>query len=551
MGYIAVCIAKYASSRRGAKLRRTIRGYRSCEREGGFSRIRSLRNTLVNSLFTDAIGQSNFFFGESAVDSEVVLRQFVLDRYGGGALNRSLYESLGALYPIIFTIPKKWRLQLASDGWKVKHFMSAFIWQLEVLARLYHGWLYSWQLFLYLWRAKAAAEVPRPHAVFEMLTSANLPASNTIDRHYDICSFYANWQGKLPGLMAICHDIKGISPRLAVDVPVVYRPPAYMLAVGRVNALRLAWWAFYASIFAALNIFFGRWGYALLLAEAVKMRSVRLCAGGEIASEYLFHASRSIYRPIWTYEVARHGAQVSLYFYATYVQPMLEAGYESQAYDFEPSTWPRFIVWDRYQEEMLRRDLKGNFETVQAGAIYFSDSEQAISVSPRYSIAVFDTQPHRQAAHFGISTLADLLATHPDYYDRFISDIAEALSDRGIHMMLKSKRDLGNRGNKRSQSILNNLIALDRVTVVPSDISAIRLIERCFAGVSVPFTSTAIYLRERGIPTAYYDPFGWMQIQDSGAHGIPLLQGRAQLEVWLNKVITASKKHESLPCQND
>lgn len=361
-----------------------------------------------------------------------MLRQFVLDRYGGGALNCSLYDSLGAPSPSIFAIPKKWRLQLASEGWRVKHFISSLIWQLEVLTRSYHGWLYSWRLFLYPWRTKAVAIVPRPNVVFEMLTSANLPAPNTIDRHYDICYFYANWQGKLPGLMVMCHYIKGVSPRLAVNVQVVYRPPAYMLAIREINALGLALWALHASIFAALNFFIDRWGYALLLAEAVKVRSVRLCAAEEIASEYLFHASRSIYRPMWTYEVKRHSAQVSLYFHATYVQPMLEAGYESQAYDFEPSTWPRFIVWDQHQEEMLRRDLKGNSNFIQAGAIYFSDSEKAMPSMPRYSVAVFDTLPHRQAAHFGILTLADLLAAHPDYFECFISDITAALSESGF-----------------------------------------------------------------------------------------------------------------------
>ena len=195
MGIFVPYFYKWLASKQSAKLRRTIRGYRSCEREGGFSRVRGLKNSLVDLRLTDAIGQSNFFFSKSVRDSEVVLRQFVLDRYGGGSLNRSLYESLGAVHPTIFAIPKKWRLQLATDGWRVKYFMSALIWQFEVLARLCHGWLYSWRLFLNLWRTKAVAMVPRPHVVFEMLTSVNLPPPNTNDRHYDICSFYANWQG--------------------------------------------------------------------------------------------------------------------------------------------------------------------------------------------------------------------------------------------------------------------------------------------------------------------------------------------------------------------
>ena len=73
--------------------------------------------------------------------------------------------------------------------------------------------------------------------------------------------------------------------------------------------------------------------------------------------------------------------------------------------------------------------------------------------------------------------------------------------------------------------------------IVDPSLSALRVAASCCAGISAPFTSTAIHVQALGLPSVYYDPVGWTQPDDSGAHGIPVLRGKAELKAWVTKVL--------------
>lgn len=516
-----------------------MRGYAFSEKNQGFIQVRQLKNTLVNVRHDGAQRKSIFFWGASSPSAELVVRQFVYDRYGGSALNRALYESWGSRKPIALAMPASWRDHLVAHSWQVNRLASACAWAIAVASRMAHGVLFALRLVMaLLLDARTANAPPKAHVVFESLAPANLPLQHTVRSSYDICTWYAQWSGKPPGVKAICHNIPGIAERRAAGLPVLYRPPVHLLAASKLNALRLAAWTLGATMMAGFNLLFGRWGYALMLAEAAKARSVRLCAPEELAQEYLFHSSGTIYRPMWTYDVQRGGTEVSLYFYSTYDQPKLRQGYEAQNFEWGPANWPRYIVWDKWQEEILKRDLGSGIKVAYSGPVYFSDNDQALPPLAGKPVAVFDIQPHRPAAHFGVSTLADCLAQHPDYYQRFLEDVADALGACGGNMVLKGKRDIGSRGHRGYVQLLKKLSSLPHVQLVSSEISALRVVSCSCAGISVPFTSTAIYLRDLNLPCAYYDPYGWMQLDDRSARGIPILQGKEQLQAWLKKVLS-------------
>lgn len=525
-----------------SRLRSRIRGYAWSERNEGFVVVRELKNSLTNVRVLDVDTGEPWFFGASAASVELLVRQFIYERYGGVSLNRALYQSWGDRKPISLAMPSVWQDRLDARGWKVNRIASMLRWQCVVLTRMCHGLLVATRLVVLLWRTVVDRSVDsstRPHVVFESLTPANLPLVQAKQDGFDICSFYARWSGRDRSVRAICHNVPDERVRYAGDLPVFYRPPVYQLAAGRLNALRLAAWTITALLFSVLKCLCGRWEYALLLAEAVKARSVLLCNPECLAKEYLFHSSGTIYRPMWTYEAERHGADISLYFYSAYDQPKLTRGYEPQRFEWGPANWPRYIVWDAYQESVLKRDLGPDIQIAYSGAVYFSDSDQPLpSLLPR-SVAVFDIQPHRLSAHFGISTLADCMAAHHDFCHRFLEDVAEVVLACGAHMALKGKRDIGVRGNKRYKRMVDALSRQEGVQVLAPDISAMRLIPACSAGISVPFTSTAIYLRDMGVPSIYYDPYGWMQRDDAGARGMPIVQGKADLRKWLEQVLNA------------
>jgi polysaccharide biosynthesis PFTS motif protein len=521
-----------------------MRGNSFNKRNSGFVALRKIHNDLIAIPLGEKQAGAEWFYGASASKAELIVRQFIFDRYGGGRLNKILLEYLGCKKPIGSGLPLAWRSYLEGQGWLLNRFASGVAWQAIVIMRFAHGVLYLGKLCAKLALAPRVIPNGKPYAYLEGLSLANLPASRGCKDSRDICTFYARWDAKSPNVRFIYHDVVGATERATQGMHVSYLPHVHELAGGVGCALKLAWWGCWATVLAALQMVVGRWYWALMLGEAAKAKATRLVPKNLLASEYLFHVSRTIYRPMWTYDVEKAGAAVAVYFYSTYVQPKLASGYESQNFEWGPNTWPRFIVWDRYQEERMRKDLGDMVDITQAGPIYFSDSGRPVPDLPANSIAIFDIQPHRSSAHFGISTMADCLADYPDFYHRFLDDVTEVIREAGAVTVLKTKREIDSRGDKRYGRILKRLEQDDLVFIVDPGLSALRLAECCNAGVSAPFTSAAIYFRELGKPSVYYDPVGWTQADDCGAHGIPVLRGKSALRDWVANVLNPDTSRE-------
>jgi len=121
----------------------------------------------------------------------------------------------------------------------------------------------------------------------------------------------------------------------------------------------------------------------------------------------------------------------------------------------------------------------------------------------------------------------------PNVANHFLLDIRDALINIDSHMAHKRKRDIGNLSHPHYRLALKSLETSTNYFMVDPDISAIALIEKCDAVISMPFTSTALLGREANKPSIYYDPFGLLQKDDPAAHGINIIQGRDELGNWL------------------
>jgi polysaccharide biosynthesis PFTS motif protein len=100
-------------------------------------------------------------------------------------------------------------------------------------------------------------------------------------------------------------------------------------------------------------------------------------------------------------------------------------------------------------------------------------------------------------------------------------------------MIHKRKRDIGERLHPRYAAVLSRLAGSPAFASVSPDASALEIIARSDAVVSMPFTSTALLGRHLGKPSIFYDPHGLIQKDDRAAHGIPIVTGRAELIGWL------------------
>jgi polysaccharide biosynthesis PFTS motif protein len=149
------------------------------------------------------------------------------------------------------------------------------------------------------------------------------------------------------------------------------------------------------------------------------------------------------------------------------------------------------LVWDDYQAEFIRRAIGTNKNMqVVVGPIWFHSSVTELPDLPLKSIAVFGVQPHRDSRYQGLGV--DLEYIVPRIANSFLLDIAEVLEKLNGVMVLKRKRHIGSFLHKSYRATFQKVIKQDFVIDIEPDTAAIKVIERCEAVISSPFTSTAL-----------------------------------------------------------
>ena len=533
-----------------ARLRSTIRGYIALKRNGRIGLVRIIRNDLAGRSFSlSSENVSAQIFGAALSKADYPVRQYLLERHLGAAFNKCLLRSIGRSSSLAYPLPAEWRKVITSHGVRVNNVLSAIMWQFYLYKHIIRGFYALTEVVLKSLTYSLRGISPRLlYAYLYGLSRTNLPKPGANGISYDICTWYASWGSRATGICLIAHGVA--APELCTQgLPVRFVPAPYYLLRNTIELAKLIVLSFMAGIEASIGLMLGRWWNALLFAESVRAQAVRLCPSERLPKDCLFHYSGTLYRPLWTYELEVKGGRIASYFYSTYEQAKLpEETYEPQFGDWGPSTWPIFLVWDKYQDEQLRRDITSvKFCNIITGPIPFTTGEELVLSMPQRSVAVFDIEPHRISTHFPFSTMADYIAANPDYFKRFLEDIQHVLVDYGLTMAFKRKRESGSRGKKSYKKLVQDLSQKSNVTIVPPEVSAMQLVGQCAAVISMPFTSTALYRREHNTPSVYYDPTGWIQRDDRAAHGIPILIGVIELRQWVREVVMMKIHHLSLP----
>jgi polysaccharide biosynthesis PFTS motif protein len=234
------------------------------------------------------------------------------------------------------------------------------------------------------------------------------------------------------------------------------------------------------------------------------------------------------------------GSFISFYFYSTNCEAFKLSDVNSTIpYGWCAMSWPKYLVWDEYQADFVRRAVGMQANIVIVGAIWFQSSTKEISSLDRVAVAVFDVTPHRASVYctYGIGS---------EYYTPnvalpFLEDVKNVTQRLSAFMVWKRKRNIGRIAHPRYRYFSGQLAEHSHVVIVEPDISTNRIIENCAAVISMPFTSTAVIAREMGKPSIYYDPSGLLHLDDRASHGIPILSGVTQLEAWLS--VQLAPKH--------
>lgn len=531
--------------RRRKQLRNLIRGFRHSLRSHKIENIRRIESALVERTIVFIPGLAErIVFGLLCPRAEIIVRQFLLQRYAGPPLRKALFCAQGGKdKAITYPMPSLWQKLLTENGVAVNHRVSSLVWNSVMLLRYLHGAFFIAKLCAsgLIFNFFSPRTPIETHACFHGLNSRNLPPSCDGKLGYDICSWYATWPARPPGVNVITHDVED-APTVNIGVLAI----KYML--GPHMRLRNPWqtllfmrWAIPSLFFAFTSMLHGRWWNALMLVEAARAEAVRLADGESLASDYLFHFSRSIYRPMWTYIAEMRGSRIICYFYSTYAQPKIDMCTINQNFEWGPSTWPLFLVWDEYQADRLKRDLGQAAPVSIVGPIYFSDSAQIVPAIPLNSVAVFDIQPHRKSITFGISTLYEYYYANPSVHKLFLEDVSGILRELELSMVLKAKRFIGADGDRSYEAFVQELAQEMGVIIASPELSAPRLMRKCIGAISSPFTSAALYFQEKGYPSVYYDPLGILNKDDPAGHGLQIITSQFELRIWAKTLLEAGR----------
>lgn len=514
-----------------------MRGYRVLKATGRLDLMTEIGEAMTNAPFHHgAANVSPLIFGAGVDRADAIIRQYVLYRLTGFTLNQALLASLGQRAAVVHPLPAPWRAVLERQGFAVGRMRSALAWQGYVFLMWGYGVLSIVLKVMANLKAVRHSATGKPlgrYAYFQSLAIDNLPQSASDGCSYDIVTWYEQWPGRASGLNSLCHSVAGAPPSTANGIPV--RATASVLPpLSRWGShVRFLAWGLAATALAAADMLRGRWWHALLLSQASSAAVARMLPSGYLAQDYLFHVMGCIFRPMWTYEAERRGSRVILYNYSTGIETFKRSeGYPTQANSWHAMTWPICLVWDEGQADFFRRAVGDRADIRVVGPIWFSTSSKEMPPwSNTAAVAVFDVQPKRPSRYQLLGAPDEFLT--PRTLNQFVLDIHTAIQDAGGLMVLKRKPKTARLVHRAYAALVSRLGDSSHFLAIDPEIAAPRVIERCHAVISLPFTSTALLGRAMGKPSIYYDPHGIVQKDDRAAHGIPILTGADELNAWV------------------
>lgn len=520
-----------------------MRGFQSLKKAQKLDIISLLKDELSNIPLTCTVeNTSSIVFGAGTPRSELILKQFLLVKVLGIKFNeRLLLAANDPRMEIKHPLPPEWRIVLEKHGFKADTLRNKIEWIKFIFFYLLSGYAsIVIQLFTSLKQLLfPGAKLAGNSAYFQSLAINNLPITvKDGGTSHDIITWYYRWEKRVHPIDGIYHSIEGAKTSMIDGVPIVAVPSAIPSLGNLVLLLRYFIWGVQASILSLIDIFRSRYWHALLLRESSKSGQIRLLKPESLASDYLFHNSNHIFRPLWTYDAEKMGSRIIFYFYSTNCETFkTSSGYPLQEHTWHIISWPNYLVWDKHQHDFIKRAVGNDKSEIHVvGPIWFSSSDKEIpTYDAEKSIAVFDVQPMRES-RYQLLGQANGFNT-PFTTNQFLQDISEITKKHNAKIVFKRKRHIGKLVHKKYYNLVEQLTQSQHFLSVDPEVDAIRLIEKSLAVISMPFTSTAILAKELGKPTIYYDPNGQIQKDDRAAHDIRVVCGKAELDEWMNDII--------------
>lgn len=507
-------------------------GYNKLLKENKLDYLIKLSNRLAKqTLFV----KHNAFKTEKNNLEKCVI-QFLIQRVLYISFNERILEALGKKNrQLKIALPKQWLKYLEEEGFKADTFSNKIRWYGFVLFWFLGGF---YKNCIYFFQGIKHVSNPfnsQPYIYFDNLSIKNLPIKSSSETR-TIIDWYIKYGEE--DFNEINHQVK--SPEIKIKGKVI--APTHLPI--KINLSIIEWLIYLANViyFTLKSLFYflmGDFSHAILLKEYSLLYLVQKSKKENLAKKYFFHNSTSIFRPLWTYEAEKKGAEIIFYYYSTNNSVLkFDKGYHKEYGNREFMSWNKFYVWNNHQEKYVK-DYFPNAEVKIVGPIWFeskSTNLEEFNIDKKV-VSVFDIQPFNEAKYrlFGIP---DRYLTFP-VMTQFHRDICHVLREFDVTVVLKRKRKSSKYFHALEYlSCIDELYQTNQFNQISPDTDAFSLIEKSYLTINFPPTSTANISTFLGKKTIYYDPTSSLDPKDESLFGVHLIQGIDDLRIYLTNELS-------------
>ena len=509
-----------------------FRGYRLLHQRGRSNLVQKCKHqvSLAATGVTTGTASPDIFFA-ARPEADLVIRQYLTKRTGEKSICLSVFNAVGGGVPIHHLPPHTYPV-LRALGIPVWGLGSQVRWMISLLVY----WLYGCWIFIKLGRStvKKNSELNAgSSAFFQDLPVNAFPDSETSFERQDIVSWYCRWDQRNPLIRSVSHQHKSPVKAMVNGVSLEYRDGGWSGYMSSNVRMKYLLWGLRVGFMSLVDLLRGRWWHALLFSQAVMAKRVALSSEGTLPAEVWFNHENYRFRPIWSYEAEVRGVKSYLYFYSVNNQTVQPAGHEISISGYwHLMNWPRCLVWNSHQKEILQQYINMEIEYVPAGSVPYTDTNEELTPLSSPAIAVFDIPCYGNEITFALGQAYKYQKNH--VVETFYNDIINAA--RANQLLVCTKQKPGRKKSHLTAKYLRLLKKLEQssnVYAINAGIAPHRLIMVTQLTISLPYSSTSVIAKALGKPACFYDPTGLLPEITIFSHGIRVIRSPKDLSDWI------------------
>ncbi len=512
------------------------RGYRVLCKNKNLHAIRSVKYNLLKVILNlKNFDKKIFQFYDSDIDNEKIVRQFINQKFISYYIDGFYYYFLSTKKKFIYPLPSKMLDQIERDEFKVNRFLSFLSWILLILFIFVYnllGVIKLWfQIIKFSFVNKKNKKKYHESIIFCNISGEKDILLSDINRgEYNLL----NWAKHNLGDYKYCflneqtkvseekNDHILLNDHFTLILSHLNKKKYFIRSLGLVvsilkNVILLRWW----------NLFF--------LKEAA-IADLYNCAEEGFSNKYIFVYSGNYFRPLWTYSAEKKGSKIEMISLGAFWEISLQDP-KSHIPDFEGfciMTWPIIYSWNKSSTNFLIKKTTNNPKIILLNKhVYLRDLKAGYRI-PEKSITVFSHEEHRLIG--AVSTIGDYQTQNLNLLNSFYNDIYEVLKMHNITMVIKRKNVEKKAELKKNASLFNSFKYKKEVMMCNPAISVDRLCQESLGTIAIPFSSAAVVSDNYKKPTIFYDPSGWIGLDDPASSGIKIIYNKEELAKWVKNL---------------